>query len=129
MARSITVLGGKRIRRKGNVGPALFFGGTKGKEPGMWWRFWTLYCGPDASGKYRVVVARCPIHLRVSSRFDGHSAGRRARYWMRRAVYYTAAPTNEVARWKRSHQDEWKRIKYSRLGPIATHYALSSRNR
>jgi hypothetical protein len=123
----VTVLGGRLVPVHYPISTPLYFGPTRGKEPAMWWRFWTVWCGPRKNGEWVVITCRCPIHKSLSTRLDGHSANRKSRYWMRRAHHIEGASPAYVARWKRTHRKEWRRIKYAEMGPDAIRYALACR--
>lgn len=126
--KTASVYGRGRVKVKRPIAPALYFGPTRGKESGMWWRFWSVHCGPYRNGKYRVITARCPIHLPVGVRFmqksSIHASALRA---MKRAAFVTAARQQDVGRWKSAHRGEWRRLDKSKMTKSAVEWAASCR--
>lgn len=130
--KTASVLGRGRVRIIGEPAPALYFGGTRGKEPGMWWRFWEAWCGPYKAGprrgEYRKLICRCPIHLPVGRRLmQGRSISASGRRALKRCAFVRPATPEVVAHWKKTHRSEWSRIKFDKMTPKQSKWAKSCR--
>lgn len=125
---SAAVYGRGRVPIKGEIAPKLYFRGTPGKEPGMWWRFWSVWCGPYENGLYRVITGRCPTHLSIGKRFmQRRSIAKSAIRVFKRADHIRGSRPEDVKRWRETHKYEWSRIDKKLLGRRAKEWANKCR--